>query len=359
VHPLIKGLVIAAIPVATVAILAGSASASVSSTFIGKGDVQTALGGINNAKIQSLVDNSQITFSSSQAGSQPVKQALTQDGVQSADQEGTQAGVQSGSQSATQTMLETLTCRKTTGAVNSQYRYGTRNGEHTGTRTSERDAIRTATRSASRSGSQTGSQTGSVSGSVNAAIDAQARKTGQWTGWKVNNIAVNPQFVAGSAAPVWTSQAFNDNWAYTSVGFTFGDYDFTNVAWTPTGDYAFGDYTYGPTTWADDYIAAANEDPEGVCLKANGQIGSNVDPASVVQSFSVVSTVEHDVVDGAVAPGRISDGLVEVHDVVPGVVHTAGDVLPNGAYSASGPVSIYVTAIGYPGARLVGSFSAV
>jgi hypothetical protein len=346
VRRIIKGLALATIPVATVAALAGTASASVSNAFIGKGDVQTALGGINNATIQKLVDDAKISFSSQQAGSQQVRQALTQDGTQTADQVGTQAGTQTGTETARQILEEVLSCRKTNGSTNSQYRYGERDGSKTGTRSASRSASRQATRSASRTGSQTGSQSGTLSGTVSAAIDASARKTGQWTGWNVKSLAVNPVF-ATSGDPTWTSQSFNADWTYVPTSFNFGAYDFTGIAWQASGDYAFsGDYSFGATTWGD-YVANPNEDPEGVCLKADGTVGSNVDPASLVHDISVVSTTVLGITNGAVAPGATTDGPVVENVVVPGDVHTAGAVTNVGSYSASGPVSLFVTATGY------------
>ena len=80
-------------------------------------------------------------------------------------------------------------------------------------------------------------------------------------------------------------------------------------------------------------------------MKANGQIGSNVDPASVHQTFSVVETDEDEVVDGNVTPGEITDGKVVEHDVVPGTIHYGN--VTNGTVTASGPLSLFVTATGY------------
>src|SRR4051812_45828876 len=84
--------------------------------FIGKGDVQTALG-MNNAAMQKAVDAGSLVFTATQ----PYTQALRQDAVQLGSQTGTQVGRQSatqiGTQSATQAVSETLTCTYTNGSV--------------------------------------------------------------------------------------------------------------------------------------------------------------------------------------------------------------------------------------------------
>src|SRR5918996_945791 len=99
--------------------------------FVGKGDVQLALG-FNNDKMQKAAKSLKFTYS------QPATQALSQD----ASQEGTQAG--------TQEMSEDLSCDVVTGR-NSFHREGSRDGSRIGSR------------DGSRSGSRTGIATGNVS----------------------------------------------------------------------------------------------------------------------------------------------------------------------------------------------------
>jgi hypothetical protein len=98
---IIIGVVAAAAILAPLA-FASSANAAVAidgtgTGFIGKGDVQTALG-YNNAQLQAKADS--LKFTTSQDASQAVTQAVTQSGTQSGSQSAVQFGVELGKQSA-------------------------------------------------------------------------------------------------------------------------------------------------------------------------------------------------------------------------------------------------------------------
>src|SRR5688572_19435502 len=132
---IITGAIVAA--TGLVAIGAGSAAhASVTMDdtghgFVGKGDVQTALG-YNNAQLQANAGT--LTFSASQDATQPVTQDVTQSATRIATQTAVQYGVELGRQSAEQAMIETLSCTKDNGNVEQQVRHGSRDGARTAER---------------------------------------------------------------------------------------------------------------------------------------------------------------------------------------------------------------------------------
>lgn len=186
---------------ATAAVLAatligGAANASVTDTFIGKGDVQTAFN-LNNAKMQSAVgtDGKGVTFTSSQ----PATQSLTSSASQVV------------TETATQSAHRVLSCTVTVGGVKNP-------------RVFEADGSRDGVKTGSRTGSRIGSRAGSLDGVLNASIDTTARKTGQWTGWNINGFLSGPAF---SATGVESFEAP----AYGNASFS-GDYAFGNVEWS-------------------------------------------------------------------------------------------------------------------------------
>src|SRR4051812_33459015 len=92
-HRIIKAAVVAAATtaIAVCTVTAAQASVTIDTSgkgFVGKGDVQTALG-INNAALQKAVDAKSLVFTAQQ----PTTRSLTQ----SVSQSGTQAGTQVGS----------------------------------------------------------------------------------------------------------------------------------------------------------------------------------------------------------------------------------------------------------------------
>src|SRR6476469_7675162 len=113
--PVVKRTIISAAALAGVAFFAFSTSASASVTidsagkgFIGKGDVQSALG-YNNAALQKAVNDGTLVFTAKVPTSQALSQGVAQSGTQAGSQVGTQSGTQSASQSATQTVSQDLT----------------------------------------------------------------------------------------------------------------------------------------------------------------------------------------------------------------------------------------------------------
>lgn len=273
--------------------------------FIGKGEVQTALG-MNNAALQKAVDKGALTFTSKQG----VSQAVTQDATQSGSQSGTQSGVQSGTQSATQSGTQTvswdLSC--TIDNKNKQFhREGTRDGVRAGTAIGSRTAERDATRTASRDGVRTGVRSGVLSGVVDASIDAQARKTGQWTGFNIRGI--KNQTTSMADAPVWNEPTEFGDW-------TFGAWS-EDGSWSAVGDwtfadYTFGDYSFGNVTWGG-WQSEPGETP-GDCDRGNDKA------INIVESFSY-----GDPVDGEITSGEIVAGDVAAGDVSEGVI-AGGDV---------------------------------
>src|SRR4051794_6653668 len=107
----------AAVAATTLIALGVASSASAGATlntdgtgFIGKGDVQTALG-YNNAQMQANAGN--LKFTTSQDATQAVTQDVTQSATQTGTQSAVQYGVEIGKQTAEQEMVQTLSCIKT------------------------------------------------------------------------------------------------------------------------------------------------------------------------------------------------------------------------------------------------------
>ncbi|QIG40802.1 hypothetical protein G5T42_16070 [Microbacterium sp. 4R-513] len=274
--------------------------------FIGKGEVQTALG-MNNAALQKAVDANALTFTSKQSVSQAVSQDATQAGTQAGVQSGLQAGVQSATQAGTQTVSWDLSC--TIDNKNKQFhREGTRDGVRAGTavgsRTAERDAVRTA----DRDGVRTGTRSGVVSGVVDADIDAKARKTGQWTGWNIKGMT--NQKTTMSEVAVWNEPTTFGDWelgAWSQGGewSAAGDWTF--------GDWSFGDYSFGDVTWGG-WQNEPGEAP-GDCDRGNAKA------INIVETITYGATVNGVITPGTIAPGAVVAGdVAEAGDIVPGDV---------------------------------------
>jgi len=171
--------------------LAGPASASVTVSssgtgFVGKGDVQTAMGW-NNAQLQKSAEA--LTFTSKQAAAQALSSTATQ----------------TASQAATQSVSQDVTCELVSGR-----------------KTFHRDGVRPGSREGSRDGSRTGTRAGSLDGFLASDVAYEARKSNQFTGFTLTGFAPgSPVFVAG--ATTWSDPTFDD-WA-------FGDYAFGDVEW--------------------------------------------------------------------------------------------------------------------------------
>src|SRR5262245_65597662 len=97
---------------------AASASVSVNPTsgvgFVGKGDVQTALG-FNNSALQKAVDAKSLVFTAQVLTSQSLSQTLDQKGTQAGTLAVIQDATQAGTQVATQAVSQDLTCTFTNG----------------------------------------------------------------------------------------------------------------------------------------------------------------------------------------------------------------------------------------------------
>jgi len=206
---------LAAATLGSAALLATPASASVTDTFIGKGDVQTAFN-LNNAKMQAAVgtDGKGVTFTSSQ----PATQSLTSSASQVVTEH------------ATQSAHRVLSCTVTVGGVKNP-------------RVFEADGTRDGVKVGSREGSRTGSRTGSLDGVLNASIATDARKTGQWTGWNITGFLSGPAFTP-------TGVESFDAPEYGTASFT--------------GEYAFGD-----TEWSG-WVAEPGTNPADCLRNDNG-----------------------------------------------------------------------------------------
>jgi hypothetical protein len=140
--------------------------------FVGKGDVQSALG-YNNGKMQTNAGNLAFTYS------QAVSQAVSS----------------SASQTATESVSQTVSCLQNAGP-NTFTREGTRDG--------------------GRSGNRAGSRTGTQSGSVSAAIDYASRTHNQVDGFFLTAIGAGA-FVA-SGTPIWGDATFGE-WTWGTVNW--------------------------------------------------------------------------------------------------------------------------------------------
>jgi len=284
--------------------------------FVGKGDVQTALG-FNNDKMQKNAKG--LAFTYTQAATQAVSQSATQAGSQAGSQAGTQVATQAGTETASQAISETLSCEGVDGGHHEFSRNGTRDGSRDGTRTGSRTGTRAGTRIGSRTGSRTGSRSGTLSGSVSYAIDYDTRVKNQIDGFFLTG-AHTSGFV-GSGDPLWNAYNFGE---YTFGSYTFGDYTFGDYTF---GDYTFGAYTFGDTTWGD-WEAAPGEDPS-MCDGNNPWIASRSDVVTP-GDVSGASVTDGVVTDGAVTDGAVTDGAITDGAITPGAI-SYGDVTPSGA----------------------------
>lgn len=151
--------------------------------FVGKGDVQTALG-LNNAKMQAAAGSLKFTD--------------------------TQSGTATFSQSATQTATQTTTTDTSCQDGNGNYH-----------------SYKIDSSSAVQTGSQTGSQTGTQDGTVGYTIDYDSRIHNQIDGFWLTG--VTPTNFVGSGDLLWSG--------YTWSGYTWSgpvettSYDPTESAW--------------------------------------------------------------------------------------------------------------------------------
>jgi hypothetical protein len=252
----IRNTLITATALSAVALVAGATAASASITvnpggsgFIGKGNVQTALG-YNNKNLQDAVDGKNglsLVFT----GIQSTSQALSQEGTQ----DGTQAGTQSVSQDVTCTM-------------------------ENGIKTFHRDGERLASRDADRDADRTGTRTGTRTSTFNYSLDVDARKgQTQYTGFILKGSTVT------SSTP--NVDVLDGPWVY--------------------GTWSYGTWVGDESTteWGD-WIAAPGDNP-AECLGGSPNVTDLVNTITAgTPEPSGDATPE-----GEVAPGEITtDGPV-------------------------------------------------
>jgi hypothetical protein len=326
---IIIGVIAVAMLVVPTAAIAGVTIDAAGKGFVGKGDVQTALG-YNNSALQKAVDAKSLVFTAKQ----PTTQSLSQDATQSSSQVGTQTGVQSGTQtgtqSATQIVSQDLTCTFTNGnGTKTFHRDGVRDGERTGTREGSRIGTREGVRDGERDGTRTGTQSGTQTGSLAYDLDVDARKANQYTGFILKGWKGAPSYTE-TGSPVWNAPAFGD-WDFG--GWNFRDYQFAG-GYQFDGGYDFAAWTdsdFEPvsgTEWGE-WDAAPGENPDD-CLRSQ-----NAD--KITQISNVITpgaTTDGAVTDGAITDGEMKDGEIKDGAITEGVIAygatTSGDVTPNG-----------------------------
>lgn len=322
---------------AGVALIVGPAHASVTintdgTGFVGKGDIQTAMGW-NDKQLQ---DNAPRVGLISL--SRPVSQALTSTASQSATQDGTQSATQAATQSATQTVTETVTETVSCTIDNSQVvhiRSGSRDGSHTGTRTGTHTGSRSATRDASRTGSRTGTRSGTQTGTEAAQVAYTARtnsngKNGPITGFNLTGWQGTPVTTL-SGSPVWGDPTFGA-WSYGDWTGS-GDFSFGSYTW---GDYTWGDMTYGGYTWSA-WDSDPTENPAS-CL------GGNPDVQNLSDQIVVTGSTDGGPVAGAITNDVVVPGaFAATADPVPGAITYGdtvfGDTTPAGPWTVTGVTS--------------------
>ncbi len=132
--------------------------------------------------------------------------------------------------------------------------------------------------------------------------------------------------------------------------WTLGEPEFTT-------DYTFGAYgsfgpaSFGAIVWDADWSTGGTNDDPDVCLKADGTLGNNIDPTSLVHTFADGPIVEGAVTDGAIFEGgAYGVGAITPGDVTPGDVsvrytdYTNGDSTP----VTDGPSTLFVNGKALP-----------
>ena len=185
--------------------------------FVGKGDVQTALG-YNNSQMQANAGS--LRFTTSQDATQTVTQAVSQSATQVGTQSAMQAGAQIGTQSAEQVMVETLSCTKDNGDVDQRVRTGYRSGERTAERQGTRTGVRFATREGGRTGNREGVRSGDLVGKIAASVAYTSRTQNQINGFNLGGFLSDPSFVAVGDAV--NSDSFTGGFTFGGLGLPHG-----------------------------------------------------------------------------------------------------------------------------------------
>jgi hypothetical protein len=293
--------------------------------FVGKGDVQSALG-YNNSALQKAVDAKSLVFTAVQPTSQSLTQSVSQSGKQVGTQTGVQVGTQAGVQSGSQVMSQDLVCTYTNGnGTKTFHRDGVRDGERTGSREGSRIGTREGSRDGDRDGTRKGIQAGTQTGSLAYALDVDARKATQYTGFILKGWNGLPSYTE-TGAPVWNAPAY-DGWELGDWNFgayTFGAYQFDGV-------YNFGAYTFEPVTGTEwgEWDALPGENPDD-CLRSENadkitQISNVVTPGEITDG----EITDGVVTDGAITDGAITEGAITEGSLAYGAI-TSGAVTPNG-----------------------------
>jgi hypothetical protein len=335
----VKRTILSGVALAGIAFFACSTSASASVTidsagkgFVGKGDVQTALG-YNNVALQKAVDGKTLVFTAKVPTSQALSQAAEQTATQAGTQAGTQTAVQTVTQAGTQTVSQDLTCTYTNGnGTKVFHRDGVRDGDRTGTREGTREGARDGIRTGERDGVRSGTQYGTQTGSVSYGLDVEARKNSQYTGFILNGWTGTPAY-ASTGAPVWVDPPAFGDWTFGD--YAFGAYQFGDYAF---GAYQFGDYAYEPisdTEWGA-WDALPGENPDD-CLRSQ-----NAD--KITQISNVISegtTTDGAITEGIVMPGAISNGIVTDGAISEGLTALVGAITA-GPVTTAGPTAVFV-----------------
>jgi flagellar biosynthesis/type III secretory pathway protein FliH len=331
---MILGASLAALAVPAAAIAGVTVNAD-GTGFVGKGDVQTALG-YNNSALQKAVEAKSLKFTAEQPTSRSLTQSVSQSGSQSGTQTGVQSGTQTGAQSATQVVSQDLTCTFTNGnGTKTFHRDGVRDGERTGTREGSRIGTREGVRDGERDGTRAGTQRGTQTGSLAYDLDVEARKANQYTGFILKGWKGQPSYTE-TGAPVWNDPAFG--------GWEFGDWNFGGYQFD--GDYQFdGGYDFGVWTESDfepvsgaewgEWDAAPGENPDD-CLRSQ-----NADKITAISNVITPGEItDGEVTDGAITDGAITDGAITEGGITEGSI--AYGASTSGAVTPNGPAKVFV-----------------
>ena len=219
--------------------------------FVGKGDVQTALG-YNNAQLQK--NASTLVFTSQQ----PAEQGLSQSASQSANEAGTQ------------TVTRTLSC-----VVDTQRKTFTNDGTRSGERTGE------------RTGSRTGSRVGTLAGKIASTIAFDARVKNQITGFNLRGFQTQAVFVP-TGEPAWGE-------------LTFGEWSFTAWSWSET-------------EWSG-WVSEPGENPADCLSSTSGHVVTELEDVTTVGAGTGDGPVEQAVQYGGVvhaSPAAIAGSAAQL-----------------------------------------------
>jgi hypothetical protein len=289
--------------------------------FVGKGDVQTALG-YSNAMLQSAVNGETLAFSVQQNATQGLTQSGSQTATQSAVKGVVQTGQQVGVLSGTRSGTQTLSCPQ-----GQHTRTGTQSGTASGTMAGSREGTITGTRSGSRDGQRSGSRTGTLTATYSWALSNDGRKKVQYTGFLLTGLSGESEYTGHAT---WEDFAWGD--------YGWGDYSWGEPAWD--GDYVWSDWVWsdtwqwGQTVW-DPWTTTSGGNVENACLDSNGD---PVATATLVTAYAPA-------VSGAISPGAVTDGVPVDVNVVPGEVMESTPVKGATVYgplAPTGPATLYV-----------------